>query len=408
MPHGRDGARAARCARVRAHGRDPAPVRRDRSLSFEVPPRHVYVHVPFCARRCTYCDFSIAVRRVVPADEYADAVGAELAVRFPEREPWEADTLYLGGGTPSRLGGAGVARVLDVLRERITPARGAEITIEANPEDITADAVRDWRGAGVNRLSIGSQSFDDRVLAWMHRTHDAAAIVRAVHTARDAGIANLSLDLIFALPRELERAWRGDLEQALALDPDHLSLYGLTIEPHTPLGRAHHRGQVRESPDERYEEEFLLAHDLLLGAGMEHYEVSNFGKPGRASRHNSAYWSGAPYAGIGPSAHEFDGAARRWNTAAYAEWLRRVGDSRDPVESRETLTAENRLAETVYLGLRTRAGLGLDARELHHVEPWIQAGWATLGPDERLRLTPLGWLRLDALAADLTHVRSRY
>lgn len=379
-----------------------------RRLSFEVLPRHVYVHVPFCARRCTYCDFSIAVRRVVPTIEYADALAAELATRFPREGTWEADTIYLGGGTPSRLGGEGVARVLDVLRARIDRAADAEVTIEANPEDITASAARDWIRAGVNRLSIGSQSFDDRVLAWMHRTHDAAAIARAVHTARDAGITNISLDLIFALPRELERSWRADLEQALALAPEHLSLYGLTIEPHTPLGRSHGRGDVVESPDERYEEEFLLAHELLTGAGMEHYEVSNFGMPARASRHNSAYWTGAPYAGLGPSAHEFDGVARRWNAAAYAEWQRRVAIGADPIESSEVLSAENREAEAVYLGLRTQRGLSFEPDELPRVERWVEAGWAVVDREGHMRLTPLGWLRLDALAADLTHVRSRY
>lgn len=344
----------------------------------------------------------------MPTDEFADALRTELAVRFPDRERWDADTIYLGGGTPSRLGGAGVARVLDVLRERITPAADAEITIEANPEDIGADAVREWIRAGVNRLSIGSQSFDDRVLAWMHRTHDAAAISRAVHAARDAGITNIALDLIFALPRELERSWRADLDQALALEPEHLSLYGLTIEPHTPLGRSHARGAVVESPDERYEDEFLLAHELLTAAGFEHYEVSNFGKPPHSSRHNSAYWTGAPYAGLGPSAHEFDGRVRRWNASAYAEWQRRLAAGEDPLDSSETLTAENRIAEAVYLGLRTQRGLELEPGELARVEPWIDVGWATVNGEARLRLTPLGWLRLDALAADLTHVRSRY
>ncbi len=378
---------------------------RDASVSFGVPPRHVYAHVPFCARRCTYCDFSIAVRREVPVREYAESLRAELAVRFPDNNEWVADTIYLGGGTPSRLGGSGVARVLDVLRERITCSEHAELTIEANPEDITRSAA-EWVRAGVNRLSIGSQSFDDAVLAWMHRTHDAAAIARAVGAARDAGIDNISLDLIFALPRALERSWASDLDSALALEPEHLSLYGLTIEPHTPLGRSHGRGEVLESPDERYEEEFLFAHERLCAAGMEHYEVSNFGRPGRWSRHNSAYWTGAPYAGVGPSAHEFDGGARRWNAPAYVAWQQRLERGDDPMESSEVLSADNRIAEEVYLGLRTQRGLRLDVRESARAEPWIAAGWATLDPEGTLRLTPLGWLRLDALAADLTLVRS--
>jgi oxygen-independent coproporphyrinogen-3 oxidase len=374
-------------------------------------PRHVYVHVPFCARRCSYCDFAIAVRRVVPAVEFVDALQAELGLRFRDAEPWVVDTLYFGGGTPSRLGADGVSRMVDTLRERIVLAPDAEVTLEANPDDISAESLEAWRRAGVNRLSIGAQSFDDETLKWMHRTHDAAAIGQAVHAALDAGIDNFSLDLIFALPEKgapRSRSWERDVDAALALEPSHLSLYGLTIEPHTPLGRWQGRGDVAESPEERYESEFLHAHTALTAAGLEHYEVSNFGRPGKRSRHNSSYWSAAPYAGLGPSAHEFDGAFRRWNTPAYAEWLSRVVAGDDPIAESEQLTDENRNAERVYLGLRTLDGLVLTPAERKHVGPWLAAGWGHLVDENRFVPTPLGWLRLDALAADLTLVRSHY
>jgi len=373
--------------------------------------RHAYVHVPFCARRCSYCDFSIAVRRVVPVDEYVAAAARELEVRFPDSATLSSDslaTLYLGGGTPSRLGGEGVARLLDVMRGRLTLATDAEVTVEANPEDVSREAVRAWRAAGVNRLSLGSQSFDESVLRWMHRTHDAAAIGNAVDAARAEGIANVSLDLIFALPERTQRSWENDVARALELEPSHLSLYGLTIEPHTPLGRWHRRGDVTESPEERYEAEFLHAHDALSAAGLEHYEVSNFGRAGMRSRHNSSYWSGVTYLGIGPSAHEFDGQVRRWNVGPYAEWLERLSEGRDPIENREELTADNRGAERVYLGLRTIDGLALSAAEVEHVQPWIRSGWGAVDAHNRLVLSPLGWLRLDALAADLTLFGSRY
>jgi oxygen-independent coproporphyrinogen-3 oxidase len=370
-------------------------------------PRHVYVHVPFCARRCAYCDFSIAVRRVVPSNEYVDALDREFGLRFPANNA-TVDTLYLGGGTPSRLGGAGVARLLDKLRGRFALAPDAELTLETNPEDVDADAIARWRGAGVNRLSLGAQSFDDRVLTWMHRSHDAAAISRAVETARHGGIDNISLDLIFALPENIERDWDADLRAALALEPSHLSLYGLTIEPHTPMGRWQSRGELAAPPDERYEAEFLAAHHALTDAGFEHYEVSNFGRFGRHSRHNSAYWTGAAYAGLGPSAHEFDGSARRWNVSAYTEWLRRLDAAKDPMEEQEVLTEDNRAAEDVYLGLRTLRGLTLRPDELARVDRWIDAGWAVRAGGDRIVLTALGWLRLDALAADLTLVRSHY
>ena len=376
-----------------------------------MPPRHVYVHVPFCARRCSYCDFAIAVRRDVPVDEYLRAVRAELSIRFPGTERWTADTLYLGGGTPSRLGGEGVARLLDLLRERISLADDAEVTIEANPEDVDVEAVRRWRAAGVNRMSLGSQSFDDRVLAWMHRVHSAGRIAESVEAARAGGIDNLSLDLIFALPAALERDWERDVAGALALAPDHLSLYGLTIEPHTPLGRWRDRGTVEEAGEEGYEAEYLHAHEALAAAGLEHYEVSNFGRPGRHSRHNRSYWRGVSYAGIGPGAHEFRapgdaGARRRWNVGAYAAWAKALGEGRDPVAGSELLTPANRAAEEVYLGLRTADGLRLRPGEDAIVAPWERAGWAHTA-NGVLRLIPLGWLRLDALAAVLTNSRSR-
>ena len=371
-------------------------------------PRHVYVHVPFCARRCAYCDFSIAVRKTVPVDEYIGALSRELAVRFAGAKPWIVDTLYFGGGTPSRLGADGVARAIAAVRDHIDLAQGAELTLEANPEDISADAVSRWRDAGVNRLSIGAQSFDDAVLKWMHRTHDASAIRRAFDTARRAGIENISLDLIFALPDAVDRSWDRDVVSALELEPSHISLYGLTVEPHTPLGRWRSRGELDEAPDERYEREFLLAHDAMTAAGLEHYEVSNFGRAGFRSRHNSAYWTEAPYAGLGPSAHEFDGVARRWIRSAYVDWLRALEAGRDPIEQSETLTDENKTAERTYLGLRTEAGLTLSDAEIERTKRWVEAGWADLSADRRLRLSPLGWLRLDALAADLTLLRSRY
>jgi len=344
----------------------------------------------------------------VPVDEYLNALRAELELRYRDSGAWTADTLYFGGGTPSRLGGSGVARMLDLLSEYVSLASNAEVTLEANPDDIDRASAALWREAGINRLSIGSQSFDDRALEWMHRTHDARGIDRAVEAARSAGIDNVSLDLIFALPERTERSWERDVARALTLAPQHLSLYGLTIEPHTPLGRWHGRGDVVESPEERYESEFLYAHAALASAGFEHYEVSNFGKPGFHSRHNAAYWTGEPYAGLGPSAHEFDGVTRRWNVRAYTDWVGRLAERRDPLDEAEQLSAENRMAEQVYLGLRTTNGLVLSGPEIARVQPWIDAGWAQLNDADRIVLTPLGWLRLDSLAADLTHVRSHY
>src|SRR6266576_1792 len=285
---------------------------------------HLYLHVPFCVRRCSYCDFSIAVRKRIPAREYVEAVLRELEqVRSadPGAVPRGAlKTLYLGGGTPSLLPPDAVSTLLTSLLDAFgaTPSRDAvEVTAEANPEDVTPELASVWRRAGVNRVSLGAQSFDDRVLRWMHRSHDAARIGAAMHALRGAGIDNISLDLIFALPDELQRDWERDLDMAQALRTTHLSLYGLTIEPRTPLERWISRGATHTPSDERYAEEYLAAHRRLNAAGFEFYEVSNAARDGFRSRHNSAYWSGKPYVGLGPAAHSFDGRTRRWNLRAW-------------------------------------------------------------------------------------------
>jgi oxygen-independent coproporphyrinogen-3 oxidase len=375
-------------------------------VSSGVKAAHLYVHVPFCARRCIYCDFSIAVRPQVPVDDYLRALELEWRARHAESE-LELDTLYFGGGTPSKLG-AGIPPLLDLVRRHANLRDGAEVTLEANPEDVSPDAVRAWRTAGVNRVSLGVQTFDDAVLSWMHRTHDAETARDAVKVLRDEGIDNLSVDLIFAVPADLNRSWTKDIESALELSLPHLSVYGLTVEEHTPLGRWVGRRDVTEAREEAFEREFLEADAALIAAGFEHYEVSNYGQPGRHSRHNWAYWRRVPYAGLGPSAHEFDGGRRRWNADAYAHWVERLSSGEDPVGGTEELISTQEIAEEVYLGLRTSAGLMVSAEEREYADRWIKAGWATVGSDARLRLSSLGWLRLDSIATDLTALRSRY
>lgn len=373
--------------------------------------RHVYIHVPFCGRRCSYCDFAIAVRKSVPVSEFVDAVRAEMATRRLHLDPDCLRTIYLGGGTPSKLGGPGVASLLAGIAQASgvdnfsTFGERLEITVEVNPEDVTPEAVAGWAAAGVNRASVGSQSFDPQVLHWMHREHSPDRTREAVQLLRAGGIRDLSLDLIFAVPEALGRDWDADLDATLALAPDHVSLYGLTVEPHTPLGRWTARGEVTEAPEERYEREFLRAHERLSAAGFEHYEVSNYARPGRRAVHNSAYWAGVPYLGLGPSAHGFDGTVRRWNRSAFADWSRAVAEGLDPVAGEERLGPAERSAEEVYLGLRTIDGLALHQDEWMMVTPWIQQGWGTRRGD-RLVLTPLGWLRLDSIAAALTSSRS--
>lgn len=361
---------------------------------------HLYVHVPFCARRCSYCDFAIAVRREVPSDAFADLVLAEWRARQDDpalADPGPLRTVYLGGGTPSKLAPEAVATLLHGIAALRPLVEGAEVTLEANPEDVTPARAEAWRRAGITRVSLGAQSFAPEVLAWMHRTHDAPAIGAAVAALRVAGLDDISLDLIFAVPESLARDWDADLEAAIALEPNHLSLYGLTVEPHTPLGRWTARAEVVPAPEGRYADEFLLAHARLSAAGFEHYEVSNYARPGHRARHNAAYWRRAPFLGLGPSAHSGAGAERRWNIPAWTAYARAVAAGRLPVEATERLTTEQVALEERYLGLRTLEGLP-EGQAPAAAARWVAEGWAERG-DGRLRLTPEGWLRLDALVA---------
>jgi oxygen-independent coproporphyrinogen-3 oxidase len=365
---------------------------------------HLYIHVPFCARRCSYCDFAIAVRRDVPSDRFAELVLREWA-GWQSHPAWarspKVGTVYFGGGTPSRLAPAAVARIIEQVWTDRGIEPGAEITLEANPDDVTEAAAGAWRAAGVNRVSLGAQSFDPGVLRWMHRTHEAGQIGRAVEALRSGGIGELSLDLIFGLPALLERDWSADLAQALALEPDHLSLYGLTVEERTPLARWAARGAVTPVDDDRYAAEFLAAHERLAQAGYEHYEVSNYARPGRRARHNSAYWRRAPYVGLGPSAHSAWEGGRRWNLREWAEYERRLGEGAQVVEGEERLEPAGVRLEELYLGLRTSDGLPAERIPPEAAGRWIASGWAETA-DGRLRLTPEGWLRLDALVASVS------
>ncbi len=366
---------------------------------------HVYVHVPFCARRCSYCDFAIAVRREVPSRRFVEAVGREWE-EWQGHPVWtdagSVQTVYFGGGTPSRLEPGAIAELLGLVRTRCPVEPGAEVTLEANPDDVTADRAAAWRAAGVNRVSLGVQSFDPSVLQWMHRTHAADQVAPAVLALRQAGIDDISLDLIFGLPAPLRRDWTADLARAFELEPTHLSLYGLTLEPHTPLARWAARGDFLPVDEERYAAEFLAAHHALACHGFEHYEVSSAARHGRRARHNSAYWRRAPYIGLGPSAHSGFGRTRRWNLREWTAYERASAAGESVVGGGAELSDEAVALEELYLGLRTTDGLPAERLADGVLEQWCRAGWAQGTPPGRLRLTAEGWLRLDALARAAT------
>jgi oxygen-independent coproporphyrinogen-3 oxidase len=370
-----------------------------------VKPEYIYLHVPFCARRCSYCDFAVTAMREPPVSAWLDAIEGELALVAAAEEwsgPLSPRTLYLGGGTPSLLGPGAMAALRRRLEPYLSLGDGVEWTVEANPESFDEVLARDWRAAGVTRLSLGAQTFHEGALRWMGRLHGPDGPGRAVAAARAAGLDNFSIDLIFGLPARLGRDWGADLERALALEPRHISLYGLTAEPATPLGRWVRDGRERLAEEEVYEEEYLLAAKRLREAGLAHYEVSNFASPGFESRHNRAYWTGAPYLGLGPGAHSFLPPRRRWNLRDWEAYRRAIAAGESPVAETEVVTGGAARLERIWLGLRADTGLPLEgwtAAQERLAARWVEAGWAEKRPGS-VRLTPAGWLLLDQLAVE--------
>jgi len=372
--------------------------------------RHVYVHAPFCARRCPYCDFAVHVRRQGGRGEWLEALGAELdwrRDRDPDLLAQRLDTLFVGGGTPSLLGEGAMAGLADLLGPARLRGEPLEWTAEANPESFSPSLARDWRGAGVNRVSLGVQTFQAPGLKWMGRLHGPEGADTAVEAARAAGFRDLSIDLIFGLPAHLERDLEEDLDRVLSLDLPHVSLYGLSVEEGTPLARWIREAREEPLDEERYAEEYLRIADRLTGEGYTHYEVSNFARPGHASVHNRAYWEGVPYLGLGNGAHSFVPPVRSWNLREWNGYRSRMATGGDPVDASEELTPEDRALEEIWLGLRTRSGLDegrLTAAALALAEDWIRRGWA-LREDRRIRLTAEGWLLLDRLVVELSQAQ---
>ncbi len=323
----------------------------------------LYLHVPFCVRKCAYCDFySIADLGLKPA--FLSALRAEIAATAAG--DLVCDTIHIGGGTPSILEPEEVEAILAQLMSRFRFHAPVEITLESNPGTVDRERLKGFRAAGVNRLTVGVQSFDPANLGLLGRIHTATEADQAVSDARAAGFDEVGLDLIYGLPGQAPSAWAADLERALAHAPEHLSCYMLTFEPGTPLGRLRAAGRLRPADDEAVAGLFTQTSEFLTSRGYRHYEIANFARcdsPDRpeahVSRHNSKYWARAPYLGFGPAAHSFLPPRRRWNhdnLGRYVEALRAGGA---PIEGEEVLTVGQEMAESVMLGLRTAAGIDL-------------------------------------------------
>src|SRR5687767_6012198 len=353
----------------------------------------IYIHTPFCRSRCSYCDFATGMFERDAADRYVRAVVTEIS-RWREVEPCAAiDTVYFGGGTPSLLTVGQLESILNAVRSRFEVEATSEITLEINPGDggESADARRktmnEWRRLGINRASFGAQTFDDRELKMLGRTHDSDDISKTFQRLREAGFDNINFDLIAALPGQTMDGWKRNLDEALQLRPEHLSLYLLDVHEGTPLHDQINRG-MRPKPDEDLAAEmYALMIERVCGDGYEHYEISNFCLPGFESRHNTKYWSGAPYYGFGNSAHSYNGNAgsadvpgrnlperRRTRTPAFPATVRRWANERDmakyvelvekdqsPIVESTELTEEDERSEAIFLGLRLLRGIDLNS-----------------------------------------------
>lgn len=318
----------------------------------------LYVHVPFCQSKCPYCDFySITFPELIAA--YLEGLDKEAAFYADSFAAF--DTLYLGGGTPSLLDGGQLSALVASLRRRFAFAPDPEFTLEANPDDVTFEKLHLWRDLGLNRLSLGAQSFNDKELLFLQRRHTARQTRAAIELSRTAGFDNLGLDLMYGLPGQSLKAWVQTLETALGFSPEHLSCYQLTSAPETPLARRIDEGEVTLPDEEAQREFFLLTRRFLQDHGYIHYEISNFARGEQFfCRHNRKYWSHAPYLGLGPAAHSFQDGRRWWNFSSVSAHCAALNAGGPPRAGSETLTAEQLWLEALYLGFRTREGVALE------------------------------------------------
>ena len=320
----------------------------------------IYIHIPFCRQACHYCNFHFATS-LTHKNELVASLLKEIDIQKNYLQDEIVETVYFGGGTPSLLEIAELRSQLEKIRTTFVVSSDAEITLEANPDDISEEKLRGWKEAGINRLSIGIQSFFDEDLQWMNRAHTAREAMDNLQLAR-LEFENITADLIYGTPSLTNDKWRKNVETILSYNIPHLSCYALTVEPKTPLQKMILSGKSETVNPDQQSEQFLLLMDWLAEAGYEHYEISNFAKPGFRSRHNASYWQGKKYLGIGPSAHSFDGVSRQWNIANNVRYIHSLGQNLLPFE-KELLTAGQQLNEYIMTSLRTVGGLDLNLVE---------------------------------------------
>lgn len=373
----------------------------------------VYIHIPFCKAKCDYCDFYSLPNREGAMDDYLKALIAHIQETGPLTKGWQVDTVYIGGGTPGVFGAKRMVHLLKEVRRRFDVTRDAEITCEANPESADWMFLTAIRRSGVNRVSLGMQSACDAELRAVRRIHDYSQVVRAVEDARKAKLKNLSLDLIYGLPGQAMESWQKSLEAAIALAPEHLSCYGLKVEPGTPLDGRVMRGEVLPD-DDMQADMYLWMVERLGQAGYAQYEISNFARPGFQSRHNLKYWMGKPYVGFGPGSHSDFGGRRYSFVRDLDRYVNGILNGGAVIDSSELIPRRERSGEYLTLRLRTTRGIeeweyrrefSLDFDPLEQkLEEYERRGWA-VKEGRRWHFTPQGFLVSNQLISDLLIVQ---
>jgi oxygen-independent coproporphyrinogen III oxidase len=369
----------------------------------------VYIHIPFCKQACHYCDFHFSTNQQIKKD-LVDAIVKETRRQqhYLNGEPIE--TIYFGGGTPSLLSKEEIGLILEAVYSTQNVITNPEITLEANPDDLSPGHLKELFDIGINRLSIGIQSFHTDLLKFLNRAHDGSTAIRCFQHARAAGFRNISIDLIYAIPGERDNQWTEDIRQAIELDPEHISCYSLTIEEKTVFGKWSMTGKIKPTEDETASRHLETLMAELELAGYEHYEISNFAKPGFYSNHNSSYWRAQKYLGIGPSAHSFDGVSRQFNISNNSLYIKSVNRGQIPYE-REELSRANKINEYILTTLRTNWGTDLkkikhefdyDLRKenIEYLTNILENGLVILEADV-LKLTKKGKLLADKISSDL-------
>lgn len=369
----------------------------------------IYIHIPYCRKACHYCNFHFSTS-LQTKNEFVEALLKEIEIRKDFLEGQPINTVYFGGGTPSLLSSGELERILQKVNNLFGIEATAEITLEANPDDIESTRVMDWHALGINRLSIGIQSFFKEDLLWMNRAHDEVQALRCIEIAQSKGISNLTIDLIYGTPTLTDEKWSQNIHRAVSLGIPHLSCYALTVEPKTALDARIRKHQIQDIDPGKQANQFLQLMETMNQHGFEHYEISNFAKPGFRSRHNSAYWNGAHYLGLGPSAHSFNGTSRQWNISNNSLYIKSILEGKLN-EEKEILTPVQQANEYIMTSLRTMEGLDLNylknqfGEELSNnviktAEQFIRTS-KLIRSNNRLVLTNEGKLFADGIASEL-------